>query len=381
MQVAEPFSSVLVLDELDHITPTPQILNSLLSIPNTNPSVLRVIGIANTHTLTSSTSTLSTSCNVLTLHFTPYAPNQLLQIIQTRLAPLCTGSEATEAKAFLSTPALTLLCKKTAALSGDVRSLLEVLRGAIDMAVASMSQLGEIKTPPLTPSHILAALKAHTPSALTNPRNSNSETVTKIRTLGLQARLVLLSLVIASRRIEAGLAFPSSSSNVQSPVKRRNAASNVSNNGVEMAHLYAYYDAILTRAGSEVFSSVSRSEFGDLINMLEGVGLVAVSSTPIATSSPSKGTKRSIGRSASFGCGANKGCSFAEVRMAQGVWVDEILRGLGASMATSPSAGIQEEEIRSLWERENTRIGKDVKAAQVKAAKTNSVVFQDAMEG
>ena len=87
---AESVSSIVLLDELDHIAPNSQALNSLFSIPAKLPNKVRVIGIANTHTLTSSgASGDSTSVNVETIHFAPYTPAQLQQILQARLALYC----------------------------------------------------------------------------------------------------------------------------------------------------------------------------------------------------------------------------------------------------------------------------------------------------
>ncbi len=72
--------SLLVLDELDHIATTAQSLSAVFSLPACRSSALRVIGIANTHTLTSSTASFSSS--VQTLHFPPYTPAQLQLIVQ-----------------------------------------------------------------------------------------------------------------------------------------------------------------------------------------------------------------------------------------------------------------------------------------------------------
>ena len=125
---------------------------------------------------------------------------------------------AIEVNKFLPLPTLMLLTKKVAALTGDVQSLFEVLRGAIDLAVApSMTRNSMDENPfnapkaTVTPQHILAALKAYTPAAPkapttnsianTSPTTSNSETMTKIRNLGLQAQLVHLFILLSSKRL------------------------------------------------------------------------------------------------------------------------------------------------------------------------------------
>jgi hypothetical protein len=70
--------------------------------------------------------------SALTLHFASYSSQQLLQVLQARLSPLYDTSECPEAaehaNRFLPTATLTLLTKKIASQTGDVRALFEVLR-------------------------------------------------------------------------------------------------------------------------------------------------------------------------------------------------------------------------------------------------------------
>ncbi|KAF7361619.1 hypothetical protein MVEN_00505100 [Mycena venus] len=400
-----PTKCIIILDELDHIAPTAQSLTSLFSLSASRASTLRVVGIANTHTLTASSSTgfVPSSSNVRTLHFAPYTPAQLLQILQTRLAPLYVSDASEDAQSaesasraatkFLSPPALNLLTKKIAALTGDVRSLFEVLRGAIDLAVASPSStpsptpnrteenpLNPTTKSAVSPSHILAALKAYAPSApappaigsAASPAATNSEIVTKIRSLGLHARLVLLALLLAS----------------SSPTKRGAASASYASGGVEPAQLHAFYIAILSRSCDGVFSPVSRSEFGDLIGMLEGVGLVVCPSSaglPSATSSSAGGkAKRAFGRSASFGFGANRGGGGAgDVQLASAVRTDEVLRGLGIGIVEAADEDVAAEEVNAIWVKENGKLARDTTARDNKAKKDNNKVtagFDDAME-
>lgn len=156
--------------------------------------------------------------------------------------------------------------------------------------------------------------------------------------------------------------------------------------GVEMTQLHTYYGAVLTRTDDGIFEPTSRSEFGDLLNMLEGVGLITLSSSllPSVTSSPSKG-KRTFGRTASFG-GSLGGSSVGEVRLADGVWGDEVLRGLGISTAAGSAMEAtdpREEEVRAIWHRENARLGRDTKsfaAAALASSKRPIDPFQNAFE-
>lgn len=390
------FASVLILDELDHITPNEHSLSSIFTLTESLPSTLRLIGIANTHTLTTSASnSFLGSGNVQTLHFAPYTSSELQEILHTRLASLSNHGSltpATEVKKFLPNATIILLAKKVATLTGDVRCLFEVLRGAIDMAVrASTSSSNEnpLNTPPpkVTPQHILAAFKAYTPASTNSNSNptiaavaSNNEVLTKVHNLGLQARLVLLCIIIASKRLGAGLSLSHATSPKKpkpSPIKRSFSTPNptvTTCTGVDTSSLNAFYKLILSRTESGIFETVSRSEFGDLIGVLEGAGLVSLSSS-VGAGVP-RG-KKTFARSASFGAGlARNGVgSVGEVRLVDGIWGDEVLRCLGAITASGP----REEEIRNIWEGESLRLSKDLKAAN-RSNDSDADVFSGAFQ-
>ncbi|KAJ7647053.1 P-loop containing nucleoside triphosphate hydrolase protein [Roridomyces roridus] len=388
---------IIILDELDHVAPTAQSLSSLFSLSASRPSTVRVVGIANTHTLTASSSVgfVPSAANVRTVHFAPYTPAQLLQILQSRLAPLylselsddpeAADKASQEAKRFLTAPALNLLTKKVAALTGDVRSLFEVLRGAIDLAVASAppsptpnrteeNPLNPTTKSSVAPSHILAALKAYSPASTVPPRvggaaPTNSEIVTKIRSLGLHARFALLALLLASKRVEAGLSLSSAPA---SPVKR---AASSAFSIIDPTQLHSFYSVVLSRSADGMFPAVSRSEFSDLVSMLEGVGLVVCSSP--TGSSPVKG-KRAVGRSASFGQGANRGGA-CDVQLASAVRMEELLRGLGVGEGATDD--VAAEVVNAIWIKENGKLSRDVNARNIKAKKDKVVAgFDEAME-
>jgi cell division control protein 6 len=304
---------------------------------------------------------------------------------------------------FLPTPTLTLLTKKIAGMTGDVRSLFEVLRGAIDIAVAPSKNTLIISTSDspavsVTPTHVLAALKAYKPSSVKSSVSSgatvsNSETVTKVKNLNLQARIVLLSVLLGSKRLEAGLTLSGSQSNT-SPRKptaaslRRTSSSNSQVSvagGMDTNQLHAYYTAILTRSDSDFLDPTTRSEFGDLLNVLEGNGLICLSSSLNTTGSG----RKPFGRSASFG-GTGKGGGAAgnvgSVRLVEGVWCDEILRGLGVNTTTTPKEGgvevdVCEEEVKAIWQREQARTAREAKTKGAASLKTASEdVFSGAFE-
>ncbi|KAF9522655.1 hypothetical protein CPB83DRAFT_871919 [Crepidotus variabilis] len=393
---------LLILDELDHITANEQSAASIFTLTDALPSNLRLIGIANTHTLTSSSNASFTFHNVQTVHFAPYTPGQLQVILQSRLEAISASEDApeisTKVQKFLPKPTQMLLTKKVAALTGDVRSLFEVLRGAIDLAVGSSAKKSapnplDAPSPIVTPQHVLAALKAYTPAAASMKSSagsssgiSNSETVSKIQNLGLQARVVLLAILLASKRRETGLPLSSSPSAspkklTASPVKRSLTMPASLAVGIDTNMLHNYYSAVLSRSEGGLFESISRSEFGDVLGVLEGVGILSLSSSLSASAGPSK-PKRAMGRSVSFGGGLSKNGAGAvgEVRLVDGVWNDEVLRGLGVTPADGAASDPREEEVRAIWTREKSRLAKDVKAAASALKNATLDVFTGAFE-
>lgn len=325
---------------------------------------------------------------VSTVHFSPYYPEQLLSILQSRLKSLASPESSTSealVQRFLPLPTLTLLSRKIAAQTGDVRSLFEVLRGAIDLAV-TQPPATDNDTPPVSPAHILAALKAYTPSSKVAPAISssssakgatNSETVIKVRNLGLHARLALLALLLASRRTEASLPLqaPPSQGLPRSPIKRSNSSPSVLppvQASIEASPLHTFYGAILARGGSGTFTPVSRSEFGDLMGVLETVGLISLNA--------STGTGRKIARTTSFSKRGAKSVTNNRqdrvVALVDGVRQDELLRGLGIG---ADSKDICEEEVEEIWTRELARIRKEASVLQLTTAQA-SLGFDNATE-
>ncbi|RPD78226.1 P-loop containing nucleoside triphosphate hydrolase protein [Lentinus tigrinus ALCF2SS1-7] len=396
---------IVVLDEMDHIVSSTQALSPLFALAHTFSPSLRLVGIANTHTLTSSSSTtisVQSLAGVQTLHFAPYTSEQLLAILRARLASLSEDEDAAcveRVKKFLPVPTLTLLSKKIAAQTGDVRAVFEVLRGAIDIAVNAITPSDPLNspTPAVTPAHVLAALKAYAPAGKTTPalsatvsagpsgprKASDSETVMKIRELGLQQRLVLLSALLAVKSMEAGVPLSGSSpvpSPGRSPVKRTQSSSLVQPSaskatGFDIGHLHSFYTTILGRAESGVFTSVSRSEFGDLAGVLEVVGLLSLSCSGGLPSTPRKSGKKSFSRSMSFTSGASNA---QEARFVDGVRLDEVVRGLGLGVDDIP-ADVREEELRAIYQREQARIAREVKA-RGQSGPADMAGFADAME-
>ena len=129
---------------------------------------------------------------------------------------------------------------------------------------------------------------------------------------------------------------------------------------------------------------MSRSEFADLLGVLEGVGLISLSSSLALASGSSAGRgKKAFGRSASFGAGLGKN---GAGKLVEGVWADEILRGLGASRTDLSSTSNEfpidprKGEIRGIWEREKSRLTKDLKARASASAASRPEIFAEAFQ-
>ncbi|KAJ7629887.1 P-loop containing nucleoside triphosphate hydrolase protein [Mycena rosella] len=359
-----PTKCIIILDELDHIAPTAQSLSSLFSLSASRPSTLRVVGIANTHTLTASSSAgfVPSSSNVRTLHFAPYTPAQLLQILQSRLAPLYVsespddveGAESASqaAKKFLSPAALNLLTKKIAALT-------------------------ETHTP--LPLH-------QTPRAggiAVSPAATNSEIVTKIRSLGLHARLALLALLLASKRLEAGLPL-SSTSNSSSPMKRGASSFASAFGAVDPTHLHAFISPSC-RAPATACSRPSRAANLAILSACSKV--LASSCAPPRDDAVhhvrgSRVESQARVRALCFvRLWANRGGGGAgDVQLASAVRTDEVLRGLGIGMVEKAAdEDVAVEEVNAIWVKENGRLARDTTARDNKAKKDKVTAgFEDA---
>ncbi|KAL5528054.1 CDC6 [Sanghuangporus sanghuang] len=409
---------ILVLDELDNLaSASSNDIQSLFSLAAAHPSMLRIMGIANTHTLTSASSILplpagadsatsSTSSSkgvkVKTIHFAPYSPIELLAILNKRFEDL----PQDELKKLLPPSTLTLLTKKISALTGDVRVLFEVLRGAIDTAIPSSSDASASSSDAaakvaVLPAHILSALKAHAPSSSNSKSKSgsvpasasgNSDVVSKVRGLGLQQRLVLLAIVLASKRRAATLPLalsrtssftsitpPSTPTKRQrSPMKRSSSNGSVGENattrsGVDSSQLYSYYSSLL--ASSDAFTPLSRSEFSDLLGILETTGLATLSAQ----------TTRSLKRCSSFigSVKSNSASGAPNVSLQAHVREGEVSRGLGIG-AESPGnseGDALEDGVRSIWSREMSQIRREAKAKDALSILKGVEGFEDAIQG
>ena len=345
-------NSLLVLDELDTFGPTG--LSAIFALPTRHVSTLRIVAISND--LTQNTS--FTHRPSLTLAFTPYSAADMQSIIRGRLSGLVGEDDSDALVQLVHPPALTLLAKRAAAHTGDIRYALEVLRRALELAgeekVTKADCSGQVGM-----KHVLDALKKSGPAsrAAVGTASGCSPLDECISSLGLQARLTLISVLLSLRRASNSLSLEdiSLSSVVANPFttpksksKARRSVSQLSSDSLASpSRVYSMYTQMLST--SSKFDPVSRSEFSDLLGVLETSSLISLPITELT--SPSKS-----GRRASSFAGLVGGAGQGEISLC--AVEDEVLRAI---LANNGGGNVLEQEIGAIWEKEVKRIEQSLK--------------------
>jgi cell division control protein 6 len=369
----------LVLDELDAFAPST--LSLIFGLPGRFPASLRVVAISNDLTQSLASPTLSTHRPSLTLAFPAYTAAEMQEIIRARLVLLSgdnlSGSSlqprVDELAKIIQPAALTLLVKKVSSQTGDIRQALEVLRRAIELAAPAATSLESDDTPPspVGMSHVIDAVKrTKAPGIVAASAIKSTPSVNGggrgpldgcVSALGLQARLVLVTILIARRRAAHSLpldslspstTFTSASSASLSPSKskmRRCASLGSGDAELSPSKVYTLYSNVLRASPSTPFEPVSRSEYTDLLGVLETASLVVVPSV----SSPSPTKPKRVRKGASFSTGMSATTLLSREEggsIALCAAEDEVLRALLAT------AGALDAEVTQIWERESKRI-------------------------
>jgi cell division control protein 6 len=298
----------------------------------------RIVAISNTHTLTTKLPDDAT-----TLHFTPYTANEMSAIIRVRLAPLIE-----EGITVIQPTALTFICKKVATQTGDLRACLALLC----QALAMVEKAAQEKKPPsstLIPVGMSDVIKASTTAMAIAPTVG-----VKVKDLNVQSRLVLLTFLLASRRLASGLTLlPPSSTRKETftPTKRAS---------ITPTALHTLYESTLAAPGG-VFTAVTWSEFLDVLGVLEVQGLLSVDDQ-----AGFKPTKTSSKRQASWE---------GSVSLPAGIRMAEVVKVLTAV----EDAGAKEQEIRRMWEEQAFAIDKEAQR-QLTPHEFKTPAFEDAEE-
>ena len=298
---------------------------------------VRIVAISNTHTLTA-----KLPDDAIPLHFSPYTSDEMSAIIRVRLAPLME-----EGITVIEPTALVFLCKKVAAQTGDLRACLSRLFQALAM-VEKVNLEKESPSSTLIPVRTPDVIKASKATMAIAPTVG-----VKVKDLNVQSRLVLLTFLIASRRLTSGLTLLPSSS------PRKEMFTPTKHTSITLAALHTLYESTL--AAGEVFPAVSWSEFIDLLGVLEVHGLLSVDEQ----------TGFKTGRNSS----RRQTSRESRVSLPAGVRVDEVVKVLTAV----EDAGAKEQEIRRMWEVQAFAIDKEAQRQQTAHA-IKVLAFEDAEE-
>ncbi|GAA6062535.1 hypothetical protein JCM10212_004301 [Sporobolomyces blumeae] len=337
---------LLVLDEIDHLcspststspsraSSAPDLLNALFSLVSLPSSPLTLIGIANDLTLKAlnlnsvpspikmfglkgkaKLDPLTTPTKPINLHFAPYTWQELVRIVSQRLEllvadpstsyPLDLTDLATPLSDLTSTTttttplpktfplidkvALERAAKKVATGTGDVRTVLDLVRKSISLVSASYP--GSTSSPPPRPIEDLTASTApkatmrHMTLALSTSTGMSTapSLSSRLASLNPSQRFVLVSLVVAlSRQVPLGL-------------EERTDHAALSRASVSLEEAYKVYRDVVGREDNLRSVLVPTKEtFGETVEMVEDLGGFVVVSSGLnrsrsASSSPTKG--------------------------------------------------------------------------------------------
>ena len=327
--------SLVVLDEIDHLlatTTSSDSLSRLLATALLPSSNLVLIGIANALDLT------QRHLNILAdaqdedderlpdpelLHFRPFQSDEMVAIVKARLSTL--HADSTDSAAPLALPivmpaALELAAKKVAAVTGDLRSFLSLVRKAVEIFEGEqrkrfsaanvedspsnkrkttsaarktgredpLAHFDAVSAPKLTPAHILKATRvvSLTSASGSGPANngtgssstgaslsatsSTSLIEAKISDLNLHQRLVLTSFVVSVLQKQARVLSWSSGTRTSEAMKP--------------GELHLAYRSLLEK--DDVLHAVGSNEFSDLVSGLHTRGLVGFEREYSRSSSP-----------------------------------------------------------------------------------------------
>ena len=360
---------LIILDEIDSLLPpfpsplppaTSHLLSKLFSLPLVSST--KLIAISNTLDLTiRARLVLPDGLQPEVLPFKAYAGNDMKGIVDARvvLADSC-ANEMESAK--IDTKAIELLTKKVEAQNGDLRMCLGVLTSAVSLAETEWTKkaLFSDSTPLIKVAlpHTIKAFNSYTQqlkAAAGSSTASNSATGKKIRSVPLQGRMVLVSMLIFLSRSKAGM----TGCPTDSPTKSANVET------LNIGNLYTAYSQILSHQTAP-FPAASESDYRDLLSNLEVLGLISLGSGVISCSSMTRSSSGS-GRGRS-----NIGSSKIELTVRE----DEVKEGLGL---TSAGKGMAEEEVSKIWEREEARVqrAREKAAAAIAASKASTLGLDD----
>lgn len=396
---------MIILDEIDSLLPAPpaqptsatsHLLSKLFSFPllSNAERTVKLIAISNTLDLTVRANlVLPSGSQPAILPFKAYGAADMARIVNARLEQVTAAEDAVK----VDPKAVELLTRKVEAQNGDLRMCLATLGMAVNLAEADWVKKGSTTdlalalgpTLQVTPlikvslPHVIKAFTSHTQqlkaaagsgsgggstSAAAKSGAADSATSRKIRSVPLQGKMVLVSILIYLSRSRAGLpGVPSNSSSGSSSSSAASPASTPNRHGdLSTSSLYATYSAVMTHESSP-FPPAAESDYRDLLSNLETLGLVSVSGGGHGYGfGASSGFGLGFGtpRSGSSGSRSKHGAAAGgAARVELCVRDEEVRAGLGLDNAglegasgASAGKGRADEEVAKVWAREEGKV-------------------------
>lgn len=326
---------------------TSHLLSKLFSLPllSTETTSIKLVAISNTLDLTIR-ARLSLPDNRLpqVLAFKAYGAAEMGDIMLSRVSS-ARLDRTDEATVKVDTKAVELLTRKVEAANGDLRNCLGCLTSAVSLAESEWA-----KKPPgsvlvkVSLPHTIKAFNSHT-QQLKAAAGSNgsasiiSATGKKVRSVPLQGKMVLISILIYIARVRAGLpGIPTTPATINLPSP--SATPTKSGEWLTTSNLFATYTTLLSHHTSP-FPPSHESDYRDLLSNLEVLGLVRL------LNMAKKGFKVEL-------CVKEE-----EVREALGI--------VGAGVQ-GKSMGLADDEVRRVWDRESAKISSALAKAERSAA-------------
>lgn len=330
----------IILDEIDSLLPPPpsqappavsHVLSKLFSLPllSSQNRTIKLVAISNTLDLTVRANlALANGAMPQVLSFRAYGAADMGRIVKERLSSDEEGAVQVDARA------AELLARKVEAQNGDLRMCLGVLSSAVSLAETEWVKKGSGQLLKVALPHVLKAFASHT-QALRAAAGSGTAAPTsavgiKIRSVPLQGRLVLVSLLVFLLRQRTG----------------QTSLGAVSEH-LTASSLYATYSQLLSHETSPL-PPAPEGDYRDLLSNLETLGLVSLSQPAVKSNGrPPKAMQHGP-------------------RIELCVREEEVEKGLGLR----EPKGSAEEECARVWRREEERVSRirERRRAQVERA-------------
>ena len=388
---------LIILDEIDSLLPAPpalptpatsHLLSKLFSFPllSSASRTVKLIAISNTLDLTVRANlVLPRGAQPVVLPFKAYGATDMARIVTARLEDVTAADDAVK----VDNKAVELLTRKVEAQNGDLRMCLATLGMAVGLAEADWVKKGGnahatlpvLSTVPAVGStplikvslpHVIKAFTSHTQqlkaaagsgsssaaSASTSQGSADSAIARKIRSVPLQGRMVLVSILIYLSRSRAGLpGIPASGSASASGSAAGPSPSSTPHKHGDLttSSLYATYSAVMSHESSP-FPPAPESDYRDLLSNLETLGLVSIvgfGSFGFGFGTPRSSSAGSRGKNGAGGSGGAPRVELCvrddEVRLALGLAADVGGEGVNGK-------GRADEEVGKIWEREEAKV-------------------------